>query len=275
MSAGAKTDTAGSGFTIAAFQDKMHRIQEALPDWEKSGQQATVMPLIQKLNALMKKKQFHEADKVADELLAVPSAATQSDTAAPGPPGLQTRRPAHLLHELAGPFFVSRDKVQEDLKLSDDQKHKLRETMTGYVQETMKVQKLSGAERKEAMQSLRQKSYKQLEVFLKEILTPEQLKRFAELKLQYDMPMIMLQPDIVKELNITDEQRQQFITLIQEMQKVVAPLIQESRSGGNPQEILAKVTKLRLDCQGKIEALLSDAQKTQWKEMTGTPLVIW
>ena len=89
------------------------------------------------------------------------------------------------------------------------------------------------------------------------------------------MPMIMLRPDIVKELNITDEQRQQFITLIQEMQRVVAPLIQESRSGGNPQEILAKVTKLRLDCQGKIEALLSDAQKTQWKEMTGTPLVIW
>jgi Spy/CpxP family protein refolding chaperone len=125
------------------------------------------------------------------------------------------------------------------------------------------------------MQSLRQKSYKQLEVFLKGILTPEQLKRFAELKLQYDMPMTMLRPDIVKELNITDAQRQQFITLIQEMQKAVVPLIQASRSGGNPQEILAKVTKLRLDCQGKIEALLSDAQKTQWKQTTGTPLVIW
>ena len=276
MSAGAKTDTASSGFTIAAFQDKMHRIQEALPDWEKSGQQATVMPLIQKLNAFMKKKQFQEADKVADELLTVPSAATKSDTATPRTPGTPDEEArAHFLHDLAGPFFVSRDKVQADLKLSDDQKHKLRETMTGYVQETMKVQQLSGAERKQAMNSLRQKSYKQLELFLKEILTPEQLKRFAELKLQYDMPMIMLQPDIVKELNITDEQRQQFMTLIQEMQKVVAPLIQASRSGGNPHEILAKVTKLRLDCQGKIEALLSDAQKTQWKEMTGTPLVIW
>ena len=276
MSAGAKTDAAGGGFTIAAFQEKMHRIQEALPGWGNSGQQATVMPLMQKLSAFMKKKQFEEADKVADELLAVPSAATKSDTATPRTPGTADEEArAHFLHDLGGPFFVSRDKVQEDLKLSDEQKHKLRETMTGYVQETMKVQKLSGAERKQAMQSLRQESYKQLEVFLKEILTPEQLKRFAELKLQYDMPMIMLRPDVVKELNITDGQRQQFITLVQEMQKVVVPLIQESRSGGNPQEILAKVTKLRLDCQGKIEALLSDAQKTQWKEMTGTPLVIW
>ena len=276
MSAGAKTDAAGGGFTIAAFQEKMHRIQEALPGWGNSGQQATVMPLMQKLSAFMKKKQFEEADKVADELLAVPSAATKSDTATPRTPGTADEEArAHFLHDLGGPFFVSRDKVQADLKLSDDQKHKLRETMTGYVQETMKVQQLSGAERKQAMQSLRQKSYKELEEFLKEILAPGQLKRFAELKLQYDMPMIMLRPDVVKELNITDEQRQQFMTLVREMQKVVAPLIQESRSGGNPQEILAKVTKLRLDCQGKIEALLSDAQKTQWKEMTGTPLVIW
>jgi Spy/CpxP family protein refolding chaperone len=276
ISAGAKTGTASGGFTIAAFQDKMRRIQEALPDWENSGRQATVMPLMQKLSAFMKKKQFEEADKVADELLALPSAATRSDTATPRTHGTADEEArAHFLHDLGGPFFVSRDKVQADLKLSDEQKHKLRETMTGYVQETMEVQKLSGAERKQAMQSLRQKSYKELDESLKEILTPEQLKRFAELKLQYDMPMIMLQPDIVKELNITDEQRQQFMTLIQEMQKVVVPLIQGARSGGNPQEILAKVTKLRLDCQGKIEALLSDAQKTQWKEMTGTPLVIW
>jgi tetratricopeptide (TPR) repeat protein len=242
--------------------------------------------LAEKFQPLMEAGKFVEAEAELDRLLEQlkpdgkstesPTAATKSDTATPRTPGTPDEEArAHFLHDLAGPFFVSRDKVQADLKLSDDQKHKLRETMTGYVQETMKVQQLSGAERKQAMNSLRQKSYKQLELFLKEILTPEQLKRFAELKLQYDMPMIMLQPDIVKELNITDEQRQQFMTLIQEMQKVVAPLIQASRSGGNPHEILAKVTKLRLDCQGKIEALLSDAQKTQWKEMTGTPLVIW
>ena len=40
----------------------------------------------------------------------------------------------------------------------------------------MDAQKLAGTERKQAMQTLRQKSYEQLEAFLKEILTPEQLK---------------------------------------------------------------------------------------------------
>jgi Spy/CpxP family protein refolding chaperone len=255
---------------------------EALHRVKEGGQHS----LAEKFRPLMEAGKFIEAEAELDRLLeqpkpegknaASPAAARKSDAATlrtPGTPDEEAR--AHFLHELAGPFFVSRGKVQEDLKLSDDQRHKLWETMTGYVQETMQVQKLHGAERKQAMQSLRQKSYKQLEVFLKGILTPEQLKRFAELKLQYDMPMTMLRPDIVKELNITDAQRQQFITLIQEMQKAVVPLIQASRSGGNPQEILAKVTKLRLDCQGKIEALLSDAQKTQWKQTTGTPLVIW
>jgi hypothetical protein len=59
------------------------------------------------------------------------------------------------------------------------------------------------------------------------------------------------------------------------MQKEMEPLIKKSRSDGNPQEILPKVIKMRQDCQGKLEALLSDAQKKQWKEMIGRPFVIW
>ena len=114
-----------------------------------------------------------------------------------------------------------------------------------------------------------------MESFLKQTLTADQLKRFQQLKLQYDEPSIMLQPEVGKELAITDEQRQQFMGLIQGMQKQVMPLVKGAKTGGNPQEILPKVTKLRLDCQARIEALLSDPQQKQWKEMTGPPLVIW
>ena len=81
----------------------------------------------------------------------------------------------------------------------------------------------------------------------------------------------MVQPEIVKELKITDEQRKEFMGLIQDMTKEIEPLVKKARSGGNPQEILPKVITLRLDCQGRIEALLSDAQKKQWKEMIGEP----
>ena len=85
----------------------------------------------------------------------------------------------------------------------------------------------------------------------------------------------MLQPEIGKELNITDEQRKQFMTLSQGMQKAIMPLLKEAKSGGHPQDILPTVTKLRQDCQAQIEALLSEPQRSRWKEMVGRPLVIW
>jgi hypothetical protein len=181
----------------------------------------------------------------------------------------------HLLHELGGPFFVSRDPVQDDLRLSDEQKQKLRAKLSADVQEAVTVEALKSGEREPAMRALRQKSYPEIEKFLRENLTSEQFARFQQLKLQYDTPAIMLQPEIGKELAITDAQRQQFMGLIQEMQKAIVPLMKEAKSSGNPQEILPKVIKLRQECQAKIEGLLSDAQRTRWKEMIGRPLVIW
>jgi len=65
-------ETASTGFSAAALQEKMHRIQKELPAWvQKSGQQAKVAPLTQKLDAFLKDKKWQEVDKVADELLSL------------------------------------------------------------------------------------------------------------------------------------------------------------------------------------------------------------
>ena len=67
----ALVETAPTGFSSEAFQDKMRRIQKELPDWvQGSGKQAQAMPLTEKLQAFIKNKHWQEADKVADELLA-------------------------------------------------------------------------------------------------------------------------------------------------------------------------------------------------------------
>jgi hypothetical protein len=61
-----------AGFSSEAFQAKMHKIQDELPGWiQTSGKQAEAMPLIQKLQGLVKEKQWREADKVADDVLAL------------------------------------------------------------------------------------------------------------------------------------------------------------------------------------------------------------
>jgi Spy/CpxP family protein refolding chaperone len=190
-------------------------------------------------------------------------------------PGQDEESQRHLLHELGGPFFVSRDKVQNDLKLSEGQRQKLRNKLSVDIQSAAAVEAMKPGEREPAMLSLRQRSAEGLETFLKETLTADQWTRFSQLKLQYDVPSILLQPGIGKELGITDEQRKQFMNLIHEMQKKMLPMMKDARNGGNQAEILAQVTKLRLDCQAKIEALLSEPQKKQWQDMTGPPLVIW
>ena len=181
----------------------------------------------------------------------------------------------HQLHELGGPYFVSRDKVQDEMKLSDEQRRKLSGKLSGDLLESKdllgQLKNLKGPEREKLLQP----SYAKLEAFLQENLTADQLKRFQQLKLQYDTPSIMLRPEIVTKLHITDEQRQRFMGAIMGMQKRIGPLIQEAKSGGNQQEVLLEVTKLRQDCQGQIVALLNDAQRKQWEEMTGNPFVIW
>jgi len=69
---------ASGGFSSEAFQAKMRRIQAELPAWiQKTGQQATVMPMIQKIKDLTKAHQWQEADKAADELLALLPTASQ------------------------------------------------------------------------------------------------------------------------------------------------------------------------------------------------------
>jgi hypothetical protein len=175
-----------------------------------------------------------------------------------------------------GPFLVFRDKVQEELKLSDDQKQKLLEKFPDYAQETKKtferVQELKPEAREKEMQSHRKKSREKLAAFLKETLKAEQLKRLQQLELQQERPHVLGRPDIRKALRITDEQMKQFMRVIQDMQKQIEPLMKEAQSGGNPEEIRPKVLKIRREYADKLEALLSDEQKKKWKEMVGQPL---
>ncbi len=65
-------ESAATGNSSETLETKMRRIQTELPEWvQKSGTQAQAMPLVQKLQALVKDKKWQEVDKVADELLAL------------------------------------------------------------------------------------------------------------------------------------------------------------------------------------------------------------
>jgi hypothetical protein len=76
----------------------------------------------------------------------------------------------------------------------------------------------------------------------------------------------------MKALKLTEQRRKQFMTLVQEMQKQIEPLSKEAQTKGNAEEVRPKAMKVRKDYAGKVEAILTAAQKKQWQEMLGKPL---
>jgi hypothetical protein len=179
----------------------------------------------------------------------------------------------HMVNALSGAFQIFRDKVMEELKVSQDQKKKLLERLPTYVQGTMEhFQSLEGLKPKERAkkdQAYRQKAQEKLAAFLKETLKEEQLKRLQQLELQQEGLFALGHAEIMKELEITDKQRQQFGEVMQAMQEKIEPLVKEAQKDGKPEEIGPKMMKIRQEHEGKIEAILNDAQKKQWKEMLG------
>ncbi len=188
----------------------------------------------------------------------------------------RAQEPAQMLQQGLGPqFMVFRDKVQERLKVSDDQKKKLQEPLEGFIKEMTEVfQSLDGVkpeEREKKIGPYRQKAHEKLAAFLKETLKEEQLKQLRQLVLQQEGLFALGHPEVMAELKVADEQKKQFISVVQELQRKIEPLFQEAQSAGNPQELGPKVMKLHKQYEGKIDGILSDAQKKHWKEMLGEP----
>ena len=169
-----------------------------------------------------------------------------------------------MLESLGTPFLIFRDQVQEELNLSGEQKQKLSQPLLTSYREAMEVlDKLEGLKPEEQQKEL-QKSREKLAKLLKETLTADQQQRMQQLELQREGAFrIINQPQLAEQLKITEEQRQGFAKVVQELQRMIAPLAKE---GG-----IEKIDKLTREYSAKLESLLTDAQKKQWQEMLGKP----
>src|SRR5205807_4203166 len=127
-------------------------------------------------------------------------------------------------------------------------------------------------EREKELHAYREKVQENLTAFLQGLLQDEQLKRLRQVMLQREGLFALGNPEIAKELELTDTQRRQFADVVQELQNTIELLVKEAQKGGKPEEIRPKVMKIRKEHESKIEASLNDAQKKQWKEMLGKPL---
>jgi len=179
-----------------------------------------------------------------------------------------------LVEALGTPFIVFRDKVLDELKVSDEQKEKLMQHMMQQIMETgpfLDSLAQTGQEREKKLSEHRKIAHEQLAKLEKEVLQPGQRNRLRQVMLQQEGSFALGQDDVRKELKITQEQVAKFMAIVQDLQKTVEALVKEAQSGGKPEEIRPKIEQLRKDHAQKLEAVLTDAQKKQWKELLGPP----
>ena len=248
---------------------KIQKIQSELPAWIQGDadkkNQATA--LMKQLQECLKTKNFEEAEKTADSILKMVGASEQSPTVSThATQDITEELRDKLAHNLGCSFLLFRTKVLQELKVTQEQKDKLDQHLRTLLPEAMQVlQKINGERGK-----YNQKTHAEMAAVLKEILNEDQRTRLHQLELQKDL---LFGPDWnMKELQITDAQRKQFIVPTQETQQKSQALMEAIRKGANLDEIRLKALQLRLELEAKLEALLTDAQKKQWKEMLGQPV---
>jgi Spy/CpxP family protein refolding chaperone len=157
--------------------------------------------------------------------------------------------------------------VQEELKLDDKQKDKIKEFTAKQREAQQGLRDLDQDERRAKMQELN----KQAESFAKEVLTPEQNKRIKQIVIQTAGLRAFNMEDVAKELKLTDEQKEKIKTLNDDLQKDVRELFQ---GGGDPQENMQKMQSLNKEYMTKASDVLTADQKKQWTEMTGKPFTL-
>jgi hypothetical protein len=179
-----------------------------------------------------------------------------------------------VVEALGTPFIVFRERVLDELKVSDEQKDKLMEYLMAQIMETgpfLDSLDKTGQEREKKLNEHRKTALEKLAKHLNEVLQPGQRNRLRQVTLQQEGAFSLGQDDVQKELKITPEQLKKFMAVVQDLQKQVEPLVKQAQSGGNPDEIRAKIEQVRKDHAKQLEDLLTDAQKKQWKELLGPP----
>ena len=190
--------------------------------------------------------------------------------------GVPEEASRQIIETLGPPFLVFRDKVQAELKLSDEQKKKLEKRLQDTVQNARQFFQQLGdkqpEERGKEHHAYVQKAQENLTAFLQGLLQEAQFQRLRQVMLQREGLFALGNPEIMQELELTDQQRQQFVEVVQAMQKKIESLMKAAQTSGKPEELRPKLMKIRQEHQDQIEAILNDAQKKQWQKMLGKPL---
>jgi hypothetical protein len=172
-----------------------------------------------------------------------------------------------------GAMLLSNKGVQKELKATDQQAQKLdtlaEEMRSKQREEFQKLQDLSDDQRREKLQELTRTWNADIRKSLDTALQPEQIKRFEQIQLQFAGSNAFAMPRVVEALKLDDDQKSK----IQKINLDLGQSMMDAREGfqTDREGTMKKMADLRKQATEKATAVLTDSQKTTWKELTGDP----
>lgn len=157
-------------------------------------------------------------------------------------------------------LLLGQESVQKELKLSDEQVKKIQELGTKQREAFQGLRDLSQEERRTKMQELTKANDKAIG----EILKPDQLKRARQIALQRQGAAAVLNEEVAKTLNITDDQKQK-------IREIQTKSREELQGVGFDEDGRKKREEVRKQTNEKAMAVLTAEQKAKLKEMQGEP----
>jgi len=167
--------------------------------------------------------------------------------------------------------------VQKELKMTPEQIAKIdakQETVRQGIQDAFQgnnIFQMSTEERQKAMDKVQDVQTKAVG----DILDPTQQKRFRELELQQQGPNALARKDVGDELKLTDDQKKKVTEALRQTDTDRRAAMEgvdfQSMSDEDRTKFMTKMQDLQKAQGDRLLALLTDAQKTQWKEMQGAP----
>ena len=160
-------------------------------------------------------------------------------------------------------LLLRQKSVQKELQLTPETIKKIMDFTHAQSEAAQKTANLGEAARKEAFEKL----LKENDKFLTDNLNAKQSKRLDQIMMQFSALTQLTKPEMVRELNLSDEQVKKLKDMRTEARKALSELIEAKERAGKGE----KVTKLRDETRTKILAVLTDEQKTKVREMVGAP----
>ncbi len=172
-----------------------------------------------------------------------------------------------------GIFLLMNKGVQEELKITEEQREKIGEKakgMAGKFQEVFgKLKDVPEADRPEKMQKLMKEVNDTIMKEVGEALKPEQLKRFTQIQRQQSVAATLTTDEEAgKALDVTAEQKEKAKTIQEESTKEIGQLFRQFNKE-NPSETQEKVAAARKEANDKALKVLTDEQRTKWKDLVG------